>query len=247
MPQPRLRLKAVRLLFWNIWYDSSPDAILKAVKTFDCDVLILSEMDGNTYLPDYIHNLGYGGMFVETNHFGLWREVSGGIALFSKLLIENARYVELRHGGRGPLRGGSASRRCYIEATLRVSEDFCLTIGGTHLSYELPYDQQACMQEQSALLNEVGKHQHRFVFGGDLNALPNSRIVCQLSERLTHLGPDLVEPSWPVRRIIKRFLRPRRFDYAFATPDIKAMAEFGNDFSSDHRPIVVQLQMPSSV
>ena len=235
----------VRLLFWNIWYGSTPRKILGAIKSFDCDALILFEVDGNTKLPQLVNKLGYEGEFIETNRFGWRGKVRGGIGLFSRLPVDRIHHVELRRGGRGPLRGGKASRRSYIEATLRISRGVSLTVGGTHLSYELPYDRQACAQEQETLIWQVDKHASRFVFGGDLNALPNSRIVQQLNERLAHIGPNMIEPSWPMRRVIKRLLRPRRFDYAFATRDVRATAGFGDDLSSDHRAIIMQLHVPS--
>ncbi len=231
---------AVRVISWNVHYgsdESHGDDIMKALQSFDCDVLLLYELWADLKLPERIHALGYGGVYVEANYRRVFIPIGGGIALFSRFAIEDIRIVETIADGL------LSVRRYYIEARLRVSSTFSLTVGMTH--HSLPFEvgfSGAC----DVLYREVAKHTERFLFLGDLNALPNFKIVQKLRSRLAHLGPPLHFPSHPTSRWVKRLAFPRRLDYAFATHDVKDMlvgeARFGESHPSDHNPVLVHLR-----
>lgn len=237
----------VRILSWNVRYGDYKHAkeVIKALRRFDCDVLLLYEVNDYYWLSEQIHHLGYGGRFVETNRFGAEVPVHGGIALFSRFEFDNMRTVTLREGGRGPFRGGMRSFRAYIEARLLVAEDVSLTVGGAHISHRFTWDlamRTKYQQECAALLRETGRREDKFVFGADLNAPRWFRIVKDLREQLVHLGPDIEESSFPMCRLIGTLGPWLRIDYMFGTPDIKVRTiAFGNAGPSDHSPIIAEL------
>jgi endonuclease/exonuclease/phosphatase (EEP) superfamily protein YafD len=230
----------LKVLYWNVWYRVDSDVLIRAIENFNCDIVLLQELllfSRGTCVPERIAKLGYSGFFAECRRFKGLRE---GTAIFSRFPMA-MRCVELRRGGRLPLRGGAESRRCYVEATIESSHD-PITFGIAHLSY---FSIRAGLtREQETLFEELAGHQRRFIFGGDFNATPRSSIVTRLRKMdgLKNLGPDIRAPSW--RPFPNRLSRVgRRLDYAFATPDLHASAQFGDQERSDHRPLIVTVNL----
>ena len=240
--QPRTS-NEVRVVSWNVYYGDGPthaDDVIAALKFFDCDVLLLYELSLEIDLPEKIHRLGYGGVFVEANYrrsYRLLPPMKGGLALFSRFEIENYRIVETMSDGI------FCVRRYYIEARLRVSENFSLTVGMTHNS--LPFE-SGYARTCRALHEEIAKHKERYLFAADLNALPSFGVVQELHKQLIHLGPPLRETSHPTKRWVRYLTPARRIDYAFATPDVANMligqGRFGESHPSDHSPLLVHLR-----
>jgi len=230
----------IRALSWNVHYgDSTKHAedVVAALKRFDCDVLLLYELNYGIHMPERIHGLGYGGVAVEMNYRRGLVPLKGGVALFSRFPIEKYHVVETISDGL------LCVRRYYVEAQLRVWDHFSLTVGMIHntLPFEFGY-RGAC----DALYREIRRHTKRFLFMSDLNALPSSRIVRKLESKFVHLGPSLSIPSHPTSRWVKWLTPQRRIDYAFATRDVAKMlvggARFGESFPSDHSPLLVHLR-----
>lgn len=235
--------KNLKILYWNIWYGSKPADVLAAIKRFDCDALFLFEANGNNNLLEDIHQLGYGGRFIETNRFGIVKKIRGGIAFFSRLHTGYVRNYELLQARRGLWRGGKESRRCYLEAKLCVPGYPPIIAGGTHLSYKVPLiGNRSYGRETSALRRETAKHRLRYIVGGDFNADKDSQLIESLQEGLRYL-PAGKDSSWPVRRIIQ-CLPHRLFDHALVTHDLgEVKAEFMEDYSSDHLPLIVTVPL----
>lgn len=232
-----------KIVFWNIWYGSSAASIEEALLSFDADIFFLSEVNDNSDLLPRLRNHGYASLFVETNSFG---KVKGGMALCYRINpLNEPKLVELQRGGRGPLRGGADTIRCYIEASFQFKGK-TISIGSTHASFNFLLNSNKCQQEQRKLIREIEKHSSGFIFGGDLNAGPNSAFIKKLSTMFVCHGPPPTEKSWPVRRLISLFFPKQRFDHAFTTPDIKAKAEFKcskkGTCPSDHLPLVLQIK-----
>ncbi len=229
----------VSVLGWNVSYGntpSHPEDVLTALKDFDCDVLALSELI-DTNLPEKIHALGYGGIFVETNYTHNMGRIGGGIALFSRYPLEEYRVVETHGNGNG--------RRCYLEARLRVTETYSLTVGTTH--NPLPF-QPGCRKAYDLLRQEIDKHRKQFLLVGDLNALPSSQFISALRRQLVHIAPKLSEKSYQSKGLA-RWVFPgwwRLLDYAFGTQDVAERVIRGELLergTSDHLPLRLEMKL----
>ena len=235
----------MKILIWNTWYRVHPEVTLRAIACLNCDILLLQEVrldawSKNYYsLPEQIYDLGYASHMFECRAFNGYREGSG---IFSRWNLTAKRSVELRTGGRAPLRGGALSRRMYLEATIGLPRREALTVGLAHLSYPLPFGigREYRAVELEKLCIEIKKPKQNFILGGDLNAVPMSSKIEKISRVLKHLGPDFSEKSWlPARSP----WFARRLDYAFGTGDIAAKAYLAPIQSSDHRPLIVELDL----
>ncbi len=243
LTQPRPPHGSLTILYWNIWYHSTPAEIVAAIAKFNCDALFLFEADANSGLLEKVQEIGYGGLFTETNTFGHFPKIRGGVAFFTRLRTGYIRTVNTATGRRGLWRGGKESRRCYLEAKLCIPGHAPIVVGGTHASYNVPFIGKAGYgREINSLLREITKHKLRYIFGGDLNAKRNSRLLSSLNDGFKYL--DSGSPwSWPVRRIIQ-CLPHQLLDHAIATHDlIEAKAEFMKDSSSDHLPLLVTVPL----
>ena len=235
--KPRIS-NGVRIKSWNVYYGDSPrhgDDVVAAIQKSDCDIVALYELDAAQRIPEKLRDeLGYGGMAVGLHSRRILRPFKGEIALFSRFPIGEYRVVTTHHGL-------TQGQRCYIEARVRISPTFSLTVGMTH--HPIPGDlgyRHAC----EVLLREVSKHTERYVFVSDLNALWWFKIARQLRTRLVHLGPDHRLPSHPTSRWVS-WLPKRRIDFAFCTPDVAEMlveSRFGESSPSDHSPIILHLR-----
>jgi|GEM_PF-5385165 endonuclease/exonuclease/phosphatase family metal-dependent hydrolase len=238
---PRVSNEA-RILSWNVSYGDHPnhaDDVVSALESIDCDILCLSEVVGET-VRESLHALGYGGVYIEANYrldlLKLLRPIQGGIMFFSRFAIEDLRVVQTMSDGLLYV------RRYYIEARLRVSDNFKVTVGMTH--HSLPFEsryKEAC----NALCREVAKQNEEFLLVGDLNSPPKFRVIRELENLLTNLGPATTEPSFVSKRLPRWIYSPKRLDYAFATTDmLKWVKEVRllPSGPSDHRPVFVRLE-----
>ncbi len=230
----------LRIMSWNVYYgngESHAAEVIDALQSFDGDILLLYELSLGLRLPMRISELYRYGVFVDMNYRRWLSPVPGGVALFSRFPIE--RYRTVKTAKNGFLR----VRRYYLETRVTLSPDYTLTIGMIHhtLPFELGY-----RSASETLLREISKHQEKYVFAADLNAMPSFWITKEIGKRLVHLGPQLAIPSHPENRWFADVTPQRRLDYAFATPDVAARrtsARFGESNPSDHKPLIIDLDL----
>jgi len=226
----------IRVLVWNVNSKSRSTVLLERIRDFDADIMLFQEMNADRSLRKHINKMGYGGAFVDCERYN-WPPECMGSAVFSRFPFRETRFVELRRG-RMPV-AGKMPRRCYLEVEIAIEDDRTLTVGTAHLS---PFGAFARRREHDLLVREVTKHRANFLFGGDLNVSPRSRLVRALNEDFQHLGPPLSEPSWPSSAFQKIFAR--RLDYAFGTPDVHVVdAHMVDGRPSDHRAIMLSVAL----
>lgn len=229
----------IRVVTWNVRFWSSARQILKRIKSFNADILLLQELSSGSDLPWRIQDLGYGGVLAECENFPWMRF---GNAVFSRLSVGEPRYTDLRIGGHPPWKFNGSSRCCYLETDLSFPGDE-LTVGNVHLSYPLPLMTELRGVEQEQFLQKVGGYSKRTIFGGDLNVTPDSTLVESLNRDFRNLGPHLSVPTWP-RGWLKPLVRSRRLDYLFGTPDIEVLrVKIGAGAPSDHFPLMFEIAL----
>lgn len=231
----------MRILNWNVYYGNSPqhgDDVIAAIRSFDCDVVMLYELSLGLHLPMRISQLYRYGVFVDMNYRRWLRPVPGGAALFSRFPIEGWRVVKTIENG------FLRVRRHYLEARVQIAPDYPLTIGMIHHTLPFEFGYSGASRK---LLRQVLRHKEKYLFTTDLNAMPSCPIAQAIGKRLVHLGPSLEIPSHPTNRWFASITPQRRLDYAFATPDVADMlvdeARFGESYPSDHKPLFVHLKI----
>ncbi len=223
----------VRILIWNVHPGKSAshaNKVIEALQWWDCDVLLLSEVDEAIQLPSKINRLGYAGMFVETRRVR-GRGICAGNLIASRFTMHSPRIVPVRQGN-GLI---SEMVRYYLEVAVQISDTYALTVGMAHKSQPIPF-LRTVKEERVALLRETSKHTERYLFGGDMNELPIQRFIRALCRQLVHLGPSRLQLS----RV------PWRVDYAFGTKDLVPLIRqvcLGPRGPSDHCPILVCLEI----
>src|SRR3989344_3399314 len=100
--QPRISGE-VRFLSWNVlaWgLEAHANDIITALKTFDCDVLMLFELNNIVRLREKICDMGYWDVYVKMNYRSqLLRPMEGGMGIFSRFPIVDTRIVPRLHDG----------------------------------------------------------------------------------------------------------------------------------------------------
>ncbi len=228
----------VRGLSWNLGMATEADHIILALRAADADFLFLCELNAAHHLRERIRDLGYHEFFVDADYRHNLRKTPGGIAFYSRFPVEHKVIVPTLSNQK------LSTSRQYLEMRLRISESFHLTVGGTH--HTLPW-QPGYRKSSRALWQEVSKHAERYLCMGDLNSLPLSRLIRRLRKQLVHLGPSMLQNSYPRRWKSLQLLPPRRLDYAFATADIAGLlieeAWFGSSWPSDHNMLLIRLRI----
>lgn len=218
------------------------------MRDINADVWLLQELttssryNPGTNIPEIIsQTLELNGVFVANRTLGTSPNVEG-IGIFSRYPISSHLVATLSQGG--TLRGTKDAYRRYLQTQVAVPFHAPLTFGLAHLSYPLPLGIGAKQRtnELAQLLGHITAPQTNYIFGGDFNASPRSKVVSEVGTRLRDLGPSLAENSWHLYNGEKPRIG-RRLDYAFATPDVKASATLGDQYCSNHRPIIVEIDL----
>jgi endonuclease/exonuclease/phosphatase family metal-dependent hydrolase len=234
----------VRIVIWNVHYGNSKNhtnEVAEALKSFNCDTMLLAEVRSDRGLIEKILELGYGGEFVPMNYRQWFRPVAGGIAFFSRYAIESLKVYEFVRDHWSKL----TVRRYYIEARVTVSENFSLTVGMVH--HTLPFELGIKEANKELYRLVTRREDENFLFAGDLNSHPRFRLVKKLCRRFVNLGPSLEVPSHTMVRRPRSSLWEGRVDYAFASQRVADMlvepARFGEMHPSDHAPLIVHLRV----
>jgi endonuclease/exonuclease/phosphatase family metal-dependent hydrolase len=233
---------------WNIWYNQPVEAVAEVLAELDADVVCLQELtrglpemvaDGPAYLAEQLGYRYIAPPIARTDKAG-WTQANG---VFTKLSGQDGRwcYVQQPSGT-----GGYADEyRSYVELACAVGTEI-VHVGTAHLSYtDGFYPTAAKAAETDALVAELGHHTERYVFCGDLNALPGSYTQKAVAKTLVHCGPDMAVPTWTTKPFAYNGFSADelawRLDYVFATPDLVVRsAEVVDADVSDHLPVLVR-------
>jgi endonuclease/exonuclease/phosphatase family metal-dependent hydrolase len=238
----------MRILQWNVWYKEDPIKIAKAIKQWDVDVVLAQELmeKRDTYTAEMIaEHLGYQFVYQRSETWDRPEKEAQGNAIFSRLPILDWSYHYVQTPKHNPHRA-DLEGRVYIQAY--IGGDRLMTVATTHLSYTHKFEIHDGRQKEAAVLYSLLKqHESNFVFGGDLNATPESQIVKNVSQVLNHAGPSYREKSWTTKPFnYHGFVETElnwRLDYVFTTPDVTVMnSEVLKTDVSDHLPILIEIE-----
>lgn len=240
----------ISVLQWNVWYQEKADNILKFLRQTDADILCLQELttDSDTNpkrdIPLEVERLGYSSAYCETVVKPHYRQ---GHGVFTKLPIINRREVVVQQGTMDT-DDFTEEKRVYIEALLAIN-DTALKVGTIHASYTPGFAFAAAKeQESNRIVESIRDSRQRFIFTGDLNALPGSSLVQKLDQLLLSAGPEYTEATWTTKAFdfgdFKADSLSWRPDYVYVTPDIKVISSriLKTDYS-DHLPILVEIEV----
>lgn len=245
----------MRLVQWNIWYKERASNVIDTLRTIDADFLCLQELTINAAeynpgvdIPQRIASeLGYQYFFKAaeiTQENGVDTHFGNGIFSRYPIVSTSSTYIQDPPPPRA-VPDYSEEARVYVECDVQVG-DSVLTIGTTHMSYTDRFQPtERKLVEAEALLRVLKSKSSRYVFSGDLNALPDSKIVTDISGVLRNAGPAYDRATWTTKPFSYQGFESSalayRIDYCFATSDIKVTsAEAFKTESSDHLPIVVE-------
>jgi len=238
----------ISILQWNIWYKEKVEHIAEFLKTQDADIICLQEMTFNAEFqsvkdtPKYIaEQLGYHYYHKELpidSTDGKHITIANGI--FSRFEVTEKKFAWINQPkGRG---GYDDEYRAYVEVTLGI-DGRPLTVGTTHMSYTHRFKPTPNKQQETDLLvANLKKHTARFVFTGDLNALPGSYTITEIERLMRHADPDINAKTWTTKPFSYNGFEETelnwRLDYMFATKDMNVLASqiLKTDYS-DHLPV----------
>jgi endonuclease/exonuclease/phosphatase family metal-dependent hydrolase len=241
----------MKILQWNVWYQERAANVLKLLEEVQADIVCLQECTINN--PTYNVNIDVPGLLAEKLGYykyfvPVYPDTGDGLygnAILSRYPILSSRNV-FTQIGKSNTTDYSQESRVYIELVLDTPTG-PLTVGTTHMSYVHKFAvTDAKKRETDMLVHELSKNKERFYFSGDLNALPESYVLQEVSKVLTHVGPDVVQNTWDTKNFnYEGFVGGAlhwRLDYCFATPDIAVVSSkiIPTEYS-DHLPIVVTI------
>ncbi|HEX6558926.1 MAG TPA: endonuclease/exonuclease/phosphatase family protein [Longimicrobiales bacterium] len=218
--------------------------IAAVIDSLQPDIVLLQEVDRHTaralgadHLDQLMHLTGLQGAFAKSLDF---QGGEYGIALLSRWPIDSVTTVELTVDPPQERSGGSHEPRVALHAVVRAPRG-PLHVINTHID---PAAQGTYRRQEVvgilARLSRAVPAQAPLVFGGDLNTRPNTDEIAAVSLSLTDAwracgaGPGNTFPAGvPDRRIDYIFFRHARCLHA-RVPVTEA---------SDHRPLLVMLQI----
>jgi len=243
----------MKLLQWNIWYQERIQNILEVLKETNADIVCLQELtighECNSGLdtPKFLaEGLGFYYFFKEAlcfPHAG--NNCSFGNGIFSRYPILKKSFVFIQEAQNQGTEDYSKEARVYVEITVDAGEKE-YTIGTVHMSYSdklLPTAEKKTETDQ--LTKVLRAKNNNFIFAGDLNALPGSYTLSEISKDLISAGPDMAEKTWTTKPFSYKGFEANtldwRLDYVFVTPDIQIKeAKIVQTQYSDHLPIFVE-------
>lgn len=246
----------MKFLQWNIWYKENADSIIKIINELEPDVVCLQELAINSYsnpsIPDvtqYIgENTGLNYYFEEAQHWVGDDEMDAlGNGVFSKYPIVR-RFAKHVQKPTDDITDYAHEGRIYVECDIEINGTV-VTVGTAHLSYTHRFEiTDEKKIEVDNLLEIVATKKQSYIFSGDLNSLPDSYTISELSKLLLDCGPAYSENTWTTKSFehqgFKADTLDWRLDYIFATHDLKCTSSeiIDTDFS-DHLPILATFEL----
>jgi len=246
----------MKLLQWNIWYKEDIDNILSTIKEINPDVICLQELtinhphhNQNIDTPRFIaEGLGFKYFFKEAQKsISNGHERKYGNAIFSRFPIIDSKFYYIQDLQDPNIQNPDYSKegRVYIESIIEV-DGKKFTIATTHMSYTHEFASTPEKKVETNKLIEILKEKNsNFIFTGDLNLLPNSYTINELSKLLKNAGPTLEQNTWTTKPFSYNGFNADtlnwRLDYCFVTPDIEVKSSQIIDTPySDHLPILIE-------
>lgn len=228
----------LKILCWNVWVEGYFDQIADFLKRSNADIIGLQEVqadDPKREVIKYLTTLGYEHVFVPVQKTWGGKTWNDGPAIFSKFpIVKSETYLLSKTKGRAAIR-----------ADIQVN-DLVLHVFNTHLMHNHQQEQSDEQVEQG--INLIHKLTgERTILMGDLNAMPESRVIQNIKKVLVDSDPAST-PTWSVYPEGCTICKPQhldiRLDYIFTTKDLKT-SEFkvGDSKASDHLPISVTVQV----
>jgi len=234
------------VLQWNVWFEENIEHILSFLQNNPADIICLQELtrgylkqtQENTW--EYLANqLGYNLHVKEIPVITPEAQWAQGNAILSKHPIVDTSWVWV-HEPISP-EALNDQYRVYIDITLNM-QDEQVVIGTTHLLYAPSFaDTPAKRHETAKLCDILASKTGKFIFTGDLNALPDSQCIQSILRIMQHAGPGFDEKTWTT----KPFSYPDfeattldwRMDYIFYKNMQPCEAHIIPTDYSDHLPI----------
>ncbi len=240
----------MKLLQWNVWYKEDIENILLQIQEINPDVICLQELTigfddqkvKNT-IEFLSEKLGFNNYYKEmkpgTDNWSIANSI------LTRYPIKSSYFNWINQPtGSG---GYDDEYRCYIQVTLDI-EDKEFTVATTHMSYTDRFiETDRKLMESESLIRNF-KNRKRFIFTGDLNVTPDSKVIKNISKYLTHSGPDLKQPTWTTKPFeyngFSAVTLDWRLDYVFSSKDVTILdTEIIQTNYSDHLPILVNIKV----
>lgn len=244
----------ISFLQWNVWYLEDIHNIAEYIKENPADIIALQELTVNhagqteNNTPEYIaKQLGYnfcvGGEDFTEDGEKRWF----GNAIFSKYPIKSYRQSWINEPiGTG---GFDDEYRTYLEAVLDINGKE-LIVATTHMSYTHEFHVTERKQaETDRLIKELKTvSDKKVIFSGDLNAIPGSYTIEQVSGILVSAGPESDEKTWTTKPFSYQSFEETelnwRLDYVFTSKDLKVLSSQAKQTEfSDHLPIRTEFEV----
>lgn len=246
----------MKLLQWNIWYKEDINNILSTIKEMNPDIICLQELTINH--PHYNQNIDTPRFIAEALGFKYFfkeaqksisdgHERRYGNAIFSHYPIIDSNFYYIQDLQDPNIQNTDYSKegRVYIESVIEV-DGKKLTIATTHMSCTDRFVSTHEKEKETNKLIEILKEKKsNFIFTGDLNSLPDSYTINEISKLLKNAGPGLEQNTWTTKPFSYNGFNANtldwRLDYCFVTSDIEIKStQIINTPYSDHLPILVE-------
>lgn len=245
----------IRLLQWNIWFKEKIENIVKEIQKHDPDIVCLQELteecifnenlDTSKYVAD---KLGFNYFFKVAQTWKTGNKKAQGNGIFTKFPITKTFYNYIAKPDKY-LNKPSSEKRIYSEITIDAGKKQ-LTVGTTHLSYEIRFIQTDKKKEEADnLINIIKNKKKKYILTGDFNSGPVSYTIDKIQDYLINAGPDVSEQTWTTKthKDVSGWTvndLEWRLDYVFVTNDITIKsAKIIKTNYSDHLPILVELEI----
>ncbi len=242
MPSGKVQL---RIMSYNIHVGIPPtkpgitdiDAIVRAIKEQDPDVIALQEVDVNTARTGKINEAAIIAEKLKMNFFFAKAiDHDGGdygVAILSKYPLSETKIHRLT-----TVEGTKGEPRVMATAKITLKNRIAIRFASTHLDAQ---SSPVNREKQIAEIVEISSSETLpFIIAGDFNAQQTSSVIKKLDEKFTRTCQDCA-PTFPV-------VKPNRaIDFiAFSnTSKIKVLSHsvIQEHYASDHLPIVASLEV----
>tara|TARA_B100000745_G_C20127869_1_gene386365 strand:+ start:412 stop:1137 length:726 start_codon:yes stop_codon:yes gene_type:complete len=239
----------MKILTWNIWYKEDPKNVLELLKSTEWDVCCLQEVmrgfhpeveDVTEYLKKNLCVEGYFAIAQGRSEKG-W---SQGNLILSRLPIADtfSYFIQDKSDDLEP----SFSDEGRVVTGIELENS--LKILATHMSYTPQFEETAKKNTESERLTEYLKElEQPFVFCGDLNAVPTSNLIQNLSQDYKNLSPNFTEPTWTTKPFSHEGFEvdtlTYRLDYMFGSKEVEMIdSKIIQTKFSDHLPILTEIK-----
>ena len=239
----------VSVLQWNKWYEGD-EIVRNFLLENKADIICLQELLLENPVSDAINNpqqiaerLGYSSYYykeipIESSE---GHQVILANVIFSHFPMVDKTFTWINQ----PIADGGYDDeyRAYVEVTLQVGGKK-LTVGTTHMSYTHGFKPTANKRkETNRLLEILATKKQNYVLTGDLNALPDSYTVTEISKVLNHAGPAFDQKTWTTKPFSYQGFNETelkwRLDYVFTSRDVEVLStKIIKTAYSDHLPIL---------